>query len=53
MVNWAQAIQVGGIGFLTVFVVLGALALAVWIVGLLLRRFAAGGSGESQPKKGN
>ena len=38
MVDWGQALTVGGVGFLTVFVVLGILALALSLVGWLLNR---------------
>jgi Na+-transporting methylmalonyl-CoA/oxaloacetate decarboxylase gamma subunit len=30
MIDWMQALKVGGFGFLTVFVVLVVLALALW-----------------------
>jgi Na+-transporting methylmalonyl-CoA/oxaloacetate decarboxylase gamma subunit len=38
MVDWGKALTVGGVGFLTVFVVLGILALALSFVGWLLNR---------------
>jgi Na+-transporting methylmalonyl-CoA/oxaloacetate decarboxylase gamma subunit len=38
MIDWGQALTVGGIGFLTVFVVLGILALALSLVGWLMNR---------------
>jgi Na+-transporting methylmalonyl-CoA/oxaloacetate decarboxylase gamma subunit len=50
-IDWGFAGQVGGIGFALVFVVLIALALAVWVVGLVLRRIATG-KGEAKEKKG-
>jgi Na+-transporting methylmalonyl-CoA/oxaloacetate decarboxylase gamma subunit len=36
MIDWGQALTVGGIGFLTVFVVLSILALALSLVGWLM-----------------
>ncbi|NLL90612.1 MAG: OadG family protein [Dehalococcoidales bacterium] len=32
-VDWGQALQVGGFGFLLVFVVLTILAIAMWLIG--------------------
>ena len=36
MVDWGFALQIAGIGFLTVFVVLGTLSLVLWLVSLLV-----------------
>jgi len=38
MVDWGFAAQIAGIGFLTVFVVLGILSLVLWLVNLLLNK---------------
>jgi len=38
MVDWGFATQIAGIGFLTVFVVLGILSLVLWLVNLLLNK---------------
>lgn len=38
MVDWGFAAQIAGIGFLTVFVVLGILSLGLWLVNLLLNK---------------
>jgi Na+-transporting methylmalonyl-CoA/oxaloacetate decarboxylase gamma subunit len=38
MVDWGLAGRIAGFGFLTVFVVLGILSLALWLVSLLLYR---------------
>ena len=50
MTDWGFAAQVAGIGFLTVFVVLGILSLVIWLVSLLIlkivRRQDGGGKGE-------
>ena len=37
-VDWAQAWQIGGVGFGLVFIVLVILALAMWLTGLLLKK---------------
>jgi len=36
MIDWGQALTIGGTGFLTVFVVLGILALVLSLVGWLM-----------------
>ena len=41
MIDWELAAQIAGIGFLTVFVVLGLLSLVLWLVSLLLSRLTA------------
>lgn len=38
MVDWGFAAQLAGIGFLTVFVVLGILSLVLWLMNLLLNK---------------
>ena len=47
-VDWGLAGQIGGIGFGLVFVVLTVLALAIWLVGLVLSKIA---SGKGEPAK--
>jgi len=37
-VNWAEAFEIGGIGFGLVFLVLVILAVVIWITGLWLKR---------------
>jgi len=37
-VDWGQAFQVGGFGFLLVFVVLTILAVCMWLIGWILNR---------------
>ena len=44
--TWAQAGQIGGIGFGLVFLVLIILAVAIWVVGLLTR--GAGQAGDKE-----
>jgi Na+-transporting methylmalonyl-CoA/oxaloacetate decarboxylase gamma subunit len=51
-VDWGFAGQIGGIGFSLVFVVLVILAVAVWVVGLVLKRIGAGKSEVEEKKKG-
>ncbi len=43
-VDWAQAWQIGGIGFCLVFAVLVILALVMWLTGLLLKKLGADSS---------
>ena len=49
-VDWGLAGQIGGIGFGLVFVVLTVLALAIWLVGLVLSKFGSG-KGETGNRK--
>ncbi len=49
-VDWGFAGQVGGVGFGLVFAVLIILAIAVWLVGLVLRKIG-GDEGEAEEKK--
>jgi Na+-transporting methylmalonyl-CoA/oxaloacetate decarboxylase gamma subunit len=48
-IDWAQAWQIGGIGFGLVFSVLVILALTMWLTGILLRKIGAG-RGEADDK---
>ncbi len=43
-VDWAQALQIGGIGFGLVVAVLVILALAMWLTGLLLKKMGTDSS---------
>ena len=49
-IDWAQAWQVGGIGFGLVFVVLTILAVVTWLVSRVINR-NRGGSDEAETKK--
>ena len=51
-VPWAQAIQIGGVGFGTVFALLIILALVIWLTGLVLGKISAGKSEIDSEKKG-
>ena len=46
--TWAEAGQIGGVGFGLTFLILIILAIAIWIVGLVTRRKGE----ESDDKKG-
>ena len=48
MADWSEAGKIGGIGFATVIVVLSILALAIWILGLVAKRFM--GTKKQEPK---
>jgi Na+-transporting methylmalonyl-CoA/oxaloacetate decarboxylase gamma subunit len=37
-IDWNIVTQIAGLGFLVLFIVVGALALVVWVVNLLVRR---------------
>ena len=49
-VDWGQAFQIGGIGFGAVFLVLIILAVAIWLIGLVVSKVSAG-KGEAENKK--
>ncbi len=49
-VDWGLAGQIGAIGFGLVFVVLTVLALAIWLVGLVLSKIGSG-RGETGNRK--
>ena len=38
MVDWGQALRVGGVGFITVFVVLGILSIVMWLVSIIMNK---------------
>lgn len=50
-IDWAQAWQIGGIGFGLVFAVLAILAVAIWLIGLVLRRMDGGGGEAGEESK--
>jgi len=52
-VAWGQAFQIGGVGFGTVFVVLGILAGVLLLVGLAIRRVTRGKGEANSEKKGD
>ncbi len=51
-IDWAQAWQVGGIGFGLVFVVLAILAVVTWLASLILNRNGSGGDEDETKKTG-
>ncbi|MFC2008313.1 OadG family protein [Chloroflexota bacterium] len=52
-VDWGFAAQIGGIGFSLVFLVLIILAVAIWLVGIVLRKVSPPDSKASDKKKGD
>ena len=52
-VDWGQALQIGGIGFGLVFVILIILALAVWLAGLMLGKIGTDKGEASDKKRGD
>jgi Na+-transporting methylmalonyl-CoA/oxaloacetate decarboxylase gamma subunit len=51
-IDWGEALQIGGIGFLLVFAVLAILAVATWLINLLADRIGGGGKGEAAESGG-
>lgn len=52
-VPWGQALQVGGVGFGMVFVLLIIIALMIWLTGLVLGKISLGKSEAGIKKKGD
>ena len=54
-INWGEAWQIGGIGFGMVFVVLAILAVAIWLIGLVIRKIDSrhGGGAVEDKKEGS
>jgi Na+-transporting methylmalonyl-CoA/oxaloacetate decarboxylase gamma subunit len=52
-VDWGQALQIGGIGFGLVFVILIILALTVWLAGLRLGKIGTDKGEVSDKKRGD
>jgi len=50
-IDWGQALETGGLGFLLVFIVLAALALVIWLAGYLINK--AGGSADTETGSNN
>jgi Na+-transporting methylmalonyl-CoA/oxaloacetate decarboxylase gamma subunit len=51
-INWGEAWQIGGIGFGLVFAVLAILAVAIWLIGLVIRKIdSRHGGGAVEEKK--
>jgi Na+-transporting methylmalonyl-CoA/oxaloacetate decarboxylase gamma subunit len=46
-IDWGEAWQISGMGFGLVFLVLAMLAIAIWLIGLVLRRMDGRGSSEA------
>jgi len=52
-VPWGQAVQVGGVGFGMVFLLLVILAVVIWLTGLVLAKMSVGKSQADTKKKGD
>ena len=50
--TWAEAFEIGLIGFFSVFGVLIILAIAIWLVGFILSKIGAGEAEAEEEKKG-
>ena len=53
IVNWGQAGQIGGVGFGLVFAILIILAIAIWLVGLVLSKIKPSEGVTGDKKKGD
>ena len=51
--TWGQAAEIGGIGFGLVFVVLIILAVAVWLIGLVIDKLTADKDKTGDTQKGD
>ena len=45
-INWLLVGQVAGLGFLVLFIVVGVVAIAVWLIGLIMRQVSKRQSNE-------
>jgi Na+-transporting methylmalonyl-CoA/oxaloacetate decarboxylase gamma subunit len=52
VVDWGHALQIGGVGFGIVFVVLIILAIAIWLTGLVITRIGTSKDETGNDKKG-
>lgn len=50
-VDWGFAGQIGGVGFALVFVVLIVLAIAVWLVGMVINKISTRKKDEAGDEK--
>jgi len=50
-VSWVQAVQVGVIGFSTVFIVLVILAVVIWLTGLVVNKTSGGKNETDETEK--
>ncbi|MBA7673077.1 hypothetical protein ES703_81265 [subsurface metagenome] len=50
IVDWGQAVQIGGVGFGMVFAILVILAIVIWLVGLVVNKISPS-QGETRDKK--
>jgi len=52
-IPWGQAVQIGSVGFVTVFALLVILAVVIWLTGLVLGKISTGKSETASQKKGD
>ena len=52
-VPWGEAVQIGGVGFATVFALLVILAVVIWLTGLVRGKISTGKSETDSQKKGD
>ena len=52
-VDWGFAGQVGGIGFVTVFLLLIILAVVIWLTGLVIKKISTQKGEPSNEKEGD
>ena len=52
-IPWEQAVQIGGVGFATVFALLIILAIVIWLTGLVSGKISTGTSETDSKKKGD
>ena len=50
-IDWGEAWKVSGMGFGLVFIVLAILAIAVWLIGVVLRRIDGSGGEAAEESK--
>ena len=50
-VDWGEVGEVVGVGFGMVFLILGILALIIWIVGIILQKRASASKGNNEEVK--
>ncbi len=51
-VDWGQALEIGGLGFVLVFIVLVILAFSMWVMNLLIRKYGPKEAEESDEQNG-
>jgi len=52
-VDWGEALQIGGIGFATVFGLLIILAVVIWLTGMVVGKTSTGKTETDDKKRGD